>query len=126
MENSSQTRNTAIPRFFQTSCRGRGVENHREKEIASGSAMVQQHWPAVGGITCCVPNCFNNSLRNPELSYYVNRMGAVRKSKNYGKDGCICYLGRTFIPDLDTECIRNTSLGGKDLHEQCAYSGPKK
>ena len=24
-----------------------------------------------GGITCCVPNCFNNSVRNKELSFYV-------------------------------------------------------
>ena len=24
-----------------------------------------------GGITCCVPNCFNNSIRNKELSFYV-------------------------------------------------------
>ena len=24
-----------------------------------------------GGVTCCVPPCYSNSKRNPELSYYV-------------------------------------------------------
>ena len=24
-----------------------------------------------GGITCCVPLCYNNSKRNPDLSFYV-------------------------------------------------------
>ena len=32
MENSSQTRNTSIPSFFQNSCTGRGVENYGEHD----------------------------------------------------------------------------------------------
>ena len=36
-----------------------------------------------GGVTCCVPLCYSNSKRNPELSYYV----IPKDSKLKKKDG---------------------------------------
>ncbi|CAB4009733.1 THAP domain-containing 11 [Paramuricea clavata] len=34
-----------------------------------------------GGITCCVPNCFKNSIRNKELSFYVISKHSNRRKK---------------------------------------------
>ena len=97
MQNSSQTRNTSIPSFFQNFCTGRGLEHHREKEI-SGSAIVQQRRPVVGGITCCVPQSFNNSLRNPELSYYVIPNGNSKEKKELQKRWLHLISSKDFHP----------------------------
>ena len=41
MENSNQTRNTSIPSFFQNSCTGRGLENHREHDEEAFRDSIQ-------------------------------------------------------------------------------------
>ena len=115
MENSSQTRNTSIPSFFQNSCTGRGVENHSEKEIASGSAMVQQHRPAVRGIMCCVPNCFNNSLRNPELSYDVKPNGSSKETQELRKRWLHLISRKNFHPRHGHRVYSEHFIGGKRL-----------
>ena len=125
MENSSQTRNTSIPSFFQNSCTGRGVENHREKEIASRGTMVQQHRPVVGGITCCVPECFINSLRNPELSCYVIPNGSSKEKQEVRKRWLHLISRKSFHPGPGHRVCSEHFVGGKDLHEQRAHSGPK-
>ena len=39
-------------------------------EIEENSTPKSKYYTGAG-ITCCVPNCFNNSVRNKELSFYV-------------------------------------------------------
>ena len=48
---------------------------------------MQQRRPVVGGITCMwnVPECSNNSLRNPELSYYVIPNGNSKEKQELQK-----------------------------------------
>ena len=36
-----------------------------------GNCTPKSKYHIGGGITCCVPTCFNNSVRNKELSFYV-------------------------------------------------------
>ena len=115
MENSSQTRNTSIPSFFQNSCTGRGVENHREKETASGSAIVQQRRPVVGDITGCVPECFNNSLRNPELSYYVIPNGNSKEKQELRKRWLHLISRKNFHPGPGHRVCSEHFVGGKRL-----------
>ena len=41
------------------------------------------------GFTCCVPHCFNNSKRNPNLSFYRIPEGRGKDKKELKKNGCI-------------------------------------
>ena len=79
--------NSHVHSFFQNSCQGTSVaESVCNGKKTNSSTGLNAKWPngpnaevegqprkksVVGRITCCVPECFNNSLRNPELSYYV-------------------------------------------------------
>ena len=39
-----------------------------EWNITEGEPSGKKHY---GEIICCIPQCYNNNLRNKELSYYV-------------------------------------------------------
>ena len=89
MENSREFNEQPIPSSFHNSCPGNSaVEGGNDEDLVTKSdggngkltSPPDERQKVVGGITCCVPECFRNSLRNPELSFYVIPNG-VSKSK---------------------------------------------
>ena len=94
MENSASDFEQHIPSFFKNSCPGTSAEVVTEKtaspktvrEALQGLAdSLSENQAVVGGITCCVPGCFSNSLRNPELSFYVIPNGKSKEKQQLHK-----------------------------------------
>ena len=56
------------------------------REALHGLAdSFSENQAVVGGITCCIPDCFSNSLRNPELSFYVIPNGRGKEKQELRK-----------------------------------------
>ncbi|CAB3998936.1 THAP domain-containing 11, partial [Paramuricea clavata] len=60
-----------------------------------------------GGITCCVPNCFNNSIRNKELSFYV-----IPKDSNLRKKWLHMLKRKNFVPSSSHRVCSAHFVGG--------------
>ena len=65
------------PSFFQSSCTGNASEEEKtvgeipEKVNGDGGSRPRKtRSGGLGGYTCCVPGCFNNSKRHSYLSFY--------------------------------------------------------
>ena len=64
-----------------------------------------------GGITCCVTTCFNNSVRNKELSFYVIPKDNQQRSK------WLSMLRRkNFIPSSSHRVCSVQFVGGKKTY----------
>ena len=64
-----------------------------------------------GGITCCVPDCSNNSVRNNELSFYV-----VPKYLDL-REKWLDMLGRrNFVPSTSRRVCSAHFVGGKKTY----------
>ena len=64
-----------------------------------------------GGITCCVPHCFNNSKRNKELSFYV-----IPKDKTLRKVWLSKISRKDFIPTKSHRVCSSHFEGGKKTY----------
>ena len=56
-----------VDRFYFVS----NLESSNELDRSNNVASQASQSSASGGITCFVPMCYNNSKRNPSLSFYV-------------------------------------------------------
>ena len=83
MERSHEVTDEHVPSFFQNSCPGISATELQKEEaytekgdgcatrpINIANEEGRRGGKIVGGFTCCVPDCFSNSKRNPELSFY--------------------------------------------------------
>ena len=82
MEKSTESTDEHIPSFFQNSSQGSGATAGQIREVVEETddnnaarpnvfmANKDRGKAVVGGFTCSVPECFSNSKRNPELSFY--------------------------------------------------------
>ena len=61
-----------------------------------------------GKITCCVPECYSNSKRNPELSYYV-----IPKEENLRKKWLHMISRKSFVPSTSHRVCSKHFEGGK-------------
>ena len=61
-----------------------------------------------GGITCCVPHCYNNSQRNPNLSFYV-----IPKDPAQRKKWLIKISRKDFVPSISHRVCSDHFVGGK-------------
>ena len=85
-----QARNES-PSFFKNSCPGINLisEDREPGDIESrshegdrpGTEDVKRRRGGTGGYTCCVPECFSNSKRNPHLSFYNYPDGQSEEKK---------------------------------------------
>jgi hypothetical protein len=57
-----------------------------------------------GGIICCVPNCFNNSIWNKDLCFYV-----IPKDSNLRRSGSTCLKGKILSLRLLIEFVQPIS-----------------
>ena len=53
-----------------------------------------------GGFTCCVPGCFSNNKKNPELSFYNFRNGKSPESQELRKKWIHLISRKNFTPTL--------------------------
>ena len=91
-------RKSYIPSFFQNSCQGITAI----QKLSSGDSNVNKPGlsveirrpmhetkndgrTVVGGFTCCVPRCFSNSHRNPDLSFYSIPNGKSKQKQELRK-----------------------------------------
>ena len=87
MERSTEFTDKHVPSFFQNSSSGISatelqipeVLEEEEDECSTrpninivnlNEDRQREGKAVVGGFICCVPDCFSNSRRNPELSFY--------------------------------------------------------
>ena len=115
MENSARMFDQHIPKSVENSCLGASAEgaiaegqlnenyqgnlappsdlhlsnNMEERKEIRSTAVV-------GGITCCVPQCFSTSLRNPELSLDVIPNGKNREKQALRKRWLYMISQQTF------------------------------
>ena len=65
---------------LQNSCPGLHAVDR--SELSSITTKTTAHKRGgTGGFTCCVPGCFNNNKRNPELSFYNFRNGKSEEAQ---------------------------------------------
>ena len=84
-ENSSysgESNSNQLPSFFKNSCTGAdsvhgkadlhlAADLHSEDDaLSEGPSDLIKRKGGPGGYTCCVPECFSNSKRDPSLSFY--------------------------------------------------------
>ena len=99
MENPANFDGQHFPSFFQNSSPGTSAKEASATEElyenSDGDATQTRSMvdavggerndgkikSVVGGITCCVPECFSNSLRDPQLSFYVIPNGKSKEKQ---------------------------------------------
>ena len=112
------------PSFFQNSCPGsadaeegemaRG--SRRSAEDVDGPNTSSRKSGGSGGFTCCVPNCFNNSKRNRNISFYAFPNGKS-KEKQLLKKRWIHFISRKdFKPTAGHRVCSEHFPGGKKTY----------
>ncbi len=117
--------------FFKNSCQGNGfiseekaVSEHdilETNEMEEGNADDVE-WPnsrksgGCGGYTCCVPECFSNSKRDKELSFYSFPEGKS-KEKQFLRNRWIHMVCRkNFKPTTGHRVCSKHFPGGKKMY----------
>ena len=70
----------------------------------------------VGGITCCIPECFRNSLRNPELSFYIIPNGVSNSKQDLRKKWLYMISRKDFYPGPGHRVCSEHFVGGKKTY----------
>ena len=125
MENSRECNEKPIPSFFQNSCPGNSaVEGGNDEDLVtkrdSGNGKLtsppDKRQKVIGGITCCVPECFRNSLRNPELSFYVIPNGVSKSKQDLRKKWLHMISRKDFCPGPGHRVCSEHFVGGKKTY----------
>ena len=73
------------------------------------------------GITCCVPSCYNNSIKNDNLSFYV-----IPKQSNFRKRWLSLISRKNFAPSISHRDCSAHFTGGKKIYmNNCQSLLPK-
>ena len=110
------------PSSFQNSCLGSGDTEEGEKagELQRSAEDVPnaatRKSGGSGGFTCCVPNCFNDSKRNRNISIYAFPNGKS-KEKQLLKKRWIHFISRNdFKPMVGHRVCSEHFPGGKKTY----------
>ena len=73
-----------------------GLPRFDNPELSNGNSPLSSTSTSKrnGGFTCCVPGCFANNKRNPELYFHNFPSGNIVKSKEHRKN-CINFSPTT-------------------------------
>ena len=102
-----QFNSTQTDSFFQNL----SSNNNSEDSCTSLNYNDKKKRSVGGGITCCVPHCFNNSKRNKELSFYV-----IPKEKNLRKLWLSKISRKNFTPSTSHRVCSEHFVGGKKTY----------
>ena len=125
MENSRECNEQPIPSFFQNSCPGNStVKVGNDEDLVtkrdSGNGKLtsppDKRHKVIGGITCCVPECFRNSLRNPELCFYVIPNGVSKSKQDLRKKWLHMISRKDFCPGPGHRVCSEHFVGGKKTY----------
>ena len=125
MENSREFNEQPIPSSFHNSCPGNSaVEGGNDEDLVTKSdggngkltSPPDERQKVVGGITCCVPECFRNSLRNPELSFYVIPNGVSKSKQDRRKNWLHMISRKDLYPGPGHRVCSEHFVGGKKTY----------
>ena len=71
------------------------------------------------GFTCCVPGCFSNNKKNPELSFYNFPNGKSPESQELRKKWIHLISRKNFTPTLGHRVCSQHFLGGRKTYMNC-------
>ena len=97
-----------VDRFYFVSNLEPSNELDRSNSVASKASQSS----ASGGITCCVPMCYNNSKRNPGLSFYV-----IPKDQALRKKWLLMISRKDFKPSISHRVCSAHFTGGRKTYE---------
>ena len=103
------------PSSFQSSCPG-GRMLTSSKNIGENSNCTSKKSKSSGGFTCCVPGCFNNNKRNPELSFYNFPNGKSKESVELRKKWIRLISRVNFTPTIGHRVCLEHFSGGKKTY----------
>ena len=97
-ENQANVTENECPSFFQNSSTANGFSEEaasaESQEIAAdaevtphedGPKIASKRRGGTGGFTCCVPNCFNNSKKHINVSFYAFPTGKGKEKEDLRK-----------------------------------------
>ena len=90
-----------------------------EEERAFSSATAPKKSGGDGGFTCCVPGCFNNNKKNPELSFYNFPNGKSPESRELRKKWIHLISRKSFTPTLGHRVCSQHFPGGRKTYMNC-------
>ena len=103
------------PSSFQSSCPG-GRMLTSSKNIDENSNCTSKKSKSSGGFTCCVPGCFNNNKRSPELSFYNFPNGKSKESVELRKKWIRLISRVNFTPTIGHRVCSEHFSGGKKTY----------
>ncbi|MCP4923277.1 MAG: THAP domain-containing protein, partial [bacterium] len=112
------------PSFFQNSCPGSGdtedaeiaEESTRSAEDVDGPNSTSRRSGGLGGFTCCVPNCFSNSKKNKNLSFYAFPNGKSKEKQLLRKRWTHFISRKDFKPTIGHRVCSEHFPGGKKTY----------
>ena len=114
-----------LPSFFKNSCMGtNSVDEKEDSHVAAdfhGEDDASSEGPSdtirrkggPGGYTCCVPECFSNSKRDPNLLFYSYRHGKSEDKVLLRKRSLHWASRKDFKPTHGHRMCSKHFLGGK-------------
>jgi hypothetical protein len=86
------------------------------KNIDENSNCTSKKSKSSGGFTCCVPGCFNNNKRSPELSFYNFPNGKSKESVERRKKWIRLISRVNFTPTISHRVCSEHFSGGKKTY----------
>ena len=99
---------SVVGKEFDKACSG--------EERAFPSTTAPKKSGGDGGFTCCVPGCFNNNKKNPELSFYNCPKGKSPESQELRKKWIHLIYRNNFSPTLGHRVCSQHFPGGRKTY----------
>lgn len=118
---SEAAENNVDPSFCQSSSVvGKEFDKACRGEVrAFPSTTAHKKSGGDGGFTCCVPGCFNNNKKNPELSFYNFPNGKSPESQELRKKWIHLISRKNFTPTLGHRVCSQHFPGGRKTYMNC-------
>ena len=116
LSEASQTNGN--PSFSQSSCTGGKMFGSPDcsDNNSSSSADKSKSGGGVGGFTCCVPGCFHNNNKNPELSFHAFPNGKSQEAKELRKKWIHLVSRKDFSPTTGHRVCSEHFPGGRKTY----------
>ncbi|XP_065067516.1 uncharacterized protein LOC135693070 [Rhopilema esculentum] len=123
-ETNTDTSSNNRPSFFQNSSPGQLAVLHQKPEAVDMGRVLRvglcdeipKKQSKAGGFTCCVPGCFNNSKRNPALSFYQFPFGNRQEKIDLRKRWISLISRKDFKPTNGHRVCSVHFVGGKKTY----------
>ena len=119
-----EEKNSASPSFIENSCPGENCLSKTEGNGAKTSLIYKECMPrptksrsgGVGGYTCCVPGCYNNSKKQRNVSFHTFPNGKSSEKKLLRKKWINLISRKDFVPTSGHRVCSEHFKGGKKTY----------